>query len=364
MFVEQLEAVAHCILAQCKRARSDGPESIDDDTILKVLNDSSYEAITISPEPRHGITQSLSPGWKDTIGAIVNLFKLFNLTATCPTTTAPTTAPTTTRAATAPAATTSTTAPASNVSTVTASTAVAPTTTTPTTTTATIAPTVLPPKPKKTHSRKTKEIAVSEVISENLETWRSSPEKLFGQDFISLEGFLCDYIKKVANSDILNTLRLRFAKLMLSLQRKLWAHDAIGDFFQHLKNRGLVIDEHTIGRWILEGNTYELFVQRWGYGSLLTTDLTASKAEKFPHRDNDRRKSQLAAEESRGIKELAAKYEATGIALWEYFRQISFIDNFVSDDTTSLMTARKRRSSQTYLQVAVFGSVLELRCSW
>ncbi|KAH6985588.1 hypothetical protein EDB80DRAFT_231878 [Ilyonectria destructans] len=343
MFVEQLEAVAHCILAQCKRAKSDGPESIDDDTILKVLNDFSYEAITISPEPRHRITQSLSPGWKDAIVAIVNLFKLFNLTATCPTTTASTTTPTTTPAATAPTATTSTITPASNVSTATAPTAVAPTTTT-----ATTAPTLIPPNntPEKKHSGKRKKLAVSKEISENVETWKHSPEKLFDQDSILLQGLLCDYIKKVSNSDILNTLRLRFAKRRLFQQRKLWTRKATDCFLQHLKDRGVAIDKDTFGRWIREGNTYELFVQTWGNGSLLATDLTAYQAEIFP-RGSESRKSRLDTEASRGLKNLADKYNDTGTALWSYISKIPFTDNFVPECTTSLTTARKRRSSQT-----------------
>ncbi|KPM34149.1 hypothetical protein AK830_g12422 [Neonectria ditissima] len=337
MFIEQLEAVAHCILAQCERARCDSPESIDDDTILKVLNDFSCETITITPEPRHGNHECPTSGWKATIGAVIELFNLFNLAATCPTTTAPTT-------------TTSTTTPTSNVSTATASTVVAPTTTTPTATTpATTTPVTTPVATvdKKTRSRKTKDIVVSKVISQNLTAWRDSPRKLFDQDLILLEDFLCDYIKNVSDSDIPSTLRLRFSKRMLARQRQAWSRNGIASFLQHLEDRGLIVDRGTFGRWILEGKTYELFVQTWGPGSLLTTDLTASQAEKFPHRDNESRMSRLAGEECRGIKELAATYNTTGTALWEYFSQISFADNFVSDDTTSLMTARKRRSSQT-----------------
>ncbi|KAH7110014.1 hypothetical protein B0J13DRAFT_632202 [Dactylonectria estremocensis] len=287
MSVKQLEAVAHFILALCERAKSDGPESIDDDAILEVLTDFSYEAIT--PEARHG--------WKDAIVAIANLSKLFNSTATCPTTTAPTTTP----AATAPTATTSKITPPSNVSTATASTVVtttAPTaitsTTTPTsnvstatastavastTTTATTAPTLIPPNntPEKKHSRKRKEIAVSKEISENLETWKHSPEKLFHQDSIPLQGSLCDYINKVSNSDILNTLRLRFAKRMLFQKRSLWTRKATNRFFQHLKDRGAAIEKKRFNTWIYEGDTYDLFVQTWGNGSLLATDLAATQ---------------------------------------------------------------------------------------
>ncbi|KAH7108933.1 hypothetical protein B0J13DRAFT_579397 [Dactylonectria estremocensis] len=335
MSVKQLEAVAHFILALCERAKSDGPESIDDDAIVEVLTDFSYEAIT--PEARHG--------WKDAIVAIANLSKLFNSTATYhPPSNVSTATASTVVTTTAPTAITSTTTPTSNVSTATASTAVASTTTT-----ATTAPTLIPPKntPEKKHSRKRKEIAVSKEISENLETWKHSPEKLFHQDSIPLQGSLCDYINKVSNSDILNTLRLRFAKRMLFQKRSLWTRKATNRFFQHLKDRGAAIEKKRFNTWIYEGDTYDLFVQTWGNGSLLATDLAATQAAKFPHKKDESRNSRLATEASRGIKNLADKYNDTGAALWSYFSQIPFTDNFVPEDTTSLKRNRKRRPSQT-----------------
>ncbi|KAH6952370.1 hypothetical protein BKA56DRAFT_682145 [Ilyonectria sp. MPI-CAGE-AT-0026] len=342
MFVEQLESIADCVLAQCKRARSDGFQSIDDEMILKVLDDftTRCEAIAnaIAPETRHDITRSLSPRWKNILDALFDLLKP-HLATTAPTTAIPTTTVpiTTTPTTTSPTAN----APTAKTSTATASTAAAPT--------------VNPPHriPRKsTKSKKGKKgkkedlITINPLILSNLETWTNSPWEFFDQDPISPRKGLCAYVVELDKSNALYPARLRYAKRQLWLYKKAWLHTSTEEFIKLLERHGLFLDANTFSRWIRQGKTYDLFVEHWGDGALLATDITITDAEQFPLTDDEPRKAELIKQELRGISNHEATCKAAGTALSKYLSNIPFLDNFVLDSAITQQTTRKRRPSQ------------------
>jgi len=236
-----------------------------------------FEAITnaIKPETRHNITQSLYPRWKN----IISPPKTTLLTATPstnppPTTTPSTTASTATALSTITPPTTTLAATAPSTTTCTARTAL----------TATPSDHASTPRKKRRKLRKCKAdlpIVIKPLVLKNLSTWASSPQEFFDQKSIEAKKeCLWTYILTLSGLDVLNSIRLRYVKWKLYTHWIKWKGDSgkAKTFLQLLEDRGIILDLTDFKTWMLEGFTYDVFVQKWKEGSLIGTDLTATES--------------------------------------------------------------------------------------
>ncbi|RMJ01556.1 hypothetical protein CDV36_015698, partial [Fusarium kuroshium] len=157
---------------------------------------------------------------------------------------------------------------------------------------------------------------------------------------------LWTYILTLSGLDVLNSIRLRYVKWKLYTHWIKWKGDSgkAKAFLQLLEDRGIILDLTDFKTWMLEGFTYDVFVQEWKEGSLIGTDLTATEARDFPRKGYD---AELGKHRKRGIKKVSEDCEHTGVAFSLFLDKIPLLDNFIPNSSTTQHTNLKRKPSQT-----------------